>query len=127
MLKNKNSAVYGMGVAIDDITRLKKVIRDLPSLKKVFSEREIGYCMRYSFSEEHFAVRLAAKEATIKALGRKGGGISMDKIEILNRKDGAPYVNIKTKKLKDKYEYFISLSHSDTKALAYSIIKEKRP
>ncbi|MDP3789853.1 MAG: holo-ACP synthase, partial [Candidatus Omnitrophota bacterium] len=75
-----NSVICGMGVAMDDITRLKKVIRDLPSLKKVFSGREIGYCMRFSFPEEHFAVRLAAKKATIKALGRKGGGISMMEI-----------------------------------------------
>ena len=43
----------------------------------------------------------------------------MDKIEILNREDGAPYVNIKTKKLKE-CNYLLSLETDKTRPIGQS-------
>lgn len=126
MPSEKGLKVHGIGVDIEDIGRFRKILGNAPFWEKVYTPREIEYCMRRASPEMHIAARFAGKEAVMKAL-RNRKGLSYNKIEILNRRDGSPFVNIKDKRMKRRFKFFISLSHSRTKAIAFSVVKEERP
>lgn len=118
----------GIGVDIEDIARFRKVLSNKGFMFKVFTEKEIKYCRRFSSPEMYLAARFAGKEAVFKALSGNNGAdkkVAFSEIEILNRKDGSPFVNIKISPLKNRFDYFISLSHSKTKAMAFSVITRK--
>ncbi len=119
----KRFGLFGIGVDIEDTGRFKKIINNKTFLEKIFTDREIEYCRRFSSPDVHFAVRFAAKEAVIKALGTANRTLSFNEIEILNKKGGAPFINIRRKSMKKKFVYYISLSHSETKAVAFSVVK----
>jgi phosphopantetheinyl transferase (holo-ACP synthase) len=73
---------------------------------------------------QHYGVRFAGKEAVVKAFLCYGIRIPLNKIEILNRKNGIPFVTILDKNA-GKFEIKISLSHSDTIAAAVAVVYEK--
>lgn len=107
-----------IGVDIEKIERFKgkTLENDSHFLKSIYSEKEL----EYSFSDGHFAqhlcVRFCAKEAVIKTL--KNTNIQYKDIEILNNKDGSPYIFI------NKYpelNFKISLSHTLEYAVAFIV------
>jgi len=75
---------------------------------------------------QHYAARFAGKEAVVKALQCYGIRVPLNKIEILNRRRGIPFVAILDKRVR-AFEIKISLTHSDTMAAAVAIVCEKRP
>ncbi len=94
-------------------------------LDRCFTPAEIEYCFSKAKPSQHFAARFAGKEAVVKALS--GLDINMDyrDIEILNRKNGRPYVIFHTedeKILSLAERCDISLSHSENDATAFAII-----
>lgn len=107
-------------MAIEDVRRFNKTSADRASLSKVFTEREIGYCIRLPLAAEHFAARLAGKKAVIRALG--GTDARLTEVEILNRRDGSPFVKIRGRRRRG---FFISLSHSQKRAIAFFAVKER--
>jgi holo-[acyl-carrier protein] synthase len=121
----RRSDICGVGVDIEDIKRFKKILKNIHFQRKVFTDREINYCNNFPVPEAHFAVRFAGKEATLKALGPNRQGLMPNEIEILNRRSGEPFINMKRQKLKRDFRYLISLSHSATRAVAFSIIRKK--
>ena len=112
------------GVDIIEVKRIKKVIQSNKKfLEKVFTPVEVEYCLSRKNKWQHFAVRFAAKEAVLKALGSARKNTGFSDIEILNRKNsGEPVVNIAKNGINKKFSFFISLSHSQTKAVAFSVI-----
>src|SRR5262249_29696381 len=55
-------------------------------LKRIFTEDEIGYCMRRRVPAIHFAGRFAAKEAAMKALGTgHSHGVLWRDVEVVRR------------------------------------------
>ncbi len=83
--------IYNIGIDIVHIPKFKKAVeRWGDKLKKrIFTKGELAYCENRRFSEQHLAVRFAAKEAFIKALGR---GVGSKEIEVTNNSDGRPYI-----------------------------------
>jgi holo-[acyl-carrier protein] synthase len=62
--------IAGIGIDIIEIARVKKVIENNPAfIRKIFSDREIEYCTSKADPSLSYAVRFAAKEAFMKALG----------------------------------------------------------
>jgi len=110
----RNGHIHGISVDIEEIRRFRKIADDGLFLSRVFTPREIAYCRRFSSPESHFAARFAGKEAILKALGMKKGSVMPKEIEILNKKNGAPFINIRKADLKRDFSYLISLSHSST-------------
>lgn len=109
-----------IGIDIEDISRFenKTLEKDPKFLFRIFTQREITYCLKDSNSSSHFAVRYCAKEAVVKALcSLTGKKIPYNKIEILNDDNNAPYVNILQEEFKD-YNFLVSLSHEKQKAVA---------
>jgi len=71
--QSQRGAIVGVGVDIESVDRFRKLpyTRNVLFYKKVFSPKEIRYCRSKKESAMYFAVRFAAKEAAIKAVGRK--------------------------------------------------------
>jgi len=117
---NKMDQVFDniyVGVDIEGISRFKEISNNKTFLDKVYSKKELEYCLNKKSSEQHLAVRFAAKEAIIKALSSyKKEILPMNKVEILSSTNGAPYVNI------EGYNIKLSLSHCKDKAIAFAII-----
>ena len=111
-----------VGTDIIEVERIKKAIEDNPHFAEtVFTKKEIEYCESKKKSKyEHYAARFAAKEAVFKAISKYLGNkydISWKNAEILNEKDGRPYVNLIDVNVNFK-DIDISLSHLKDYAIA---------
>lgn len=113
-----------VGVDIESITRFKDNKTRVKSFQNLcFTSAEQQYCLSKSNPAQHFAARFAGKEAVIKALSGMNLYLERNKIEILNHENGRPYLVFHTENpeiLKLKSD--ISLSHSDTSAIAFVIL-----
>lgn len=124
-----------IGIDIIEVNRIKRALADDGFAERVFTENEIKYCNSKNAAKyESFAARFAAKEAIFKSLSdflENKFEISWKDIEVLNDKNGRPYVNIEmlknsSKSLKEKDIYIdISLSHIKDTAVAISLAEMK--
>lgn len=112
------------GVDIVTISRFdKKQLQNKSFLNLCFTESEQQYCLSKQNPAQHFAARFAAKEAVIKALSGLNLYLERNKIEIRNKENGRPYIIMHT----DNIDFLnlksdISLSHSETSAIAFIIL-----
>jgi holo-[acyl-carrier protein] synthase len=81
-------------ISVPRIDRLRRT-RGGSFLRKWFTADEIGYCLSKSSPSQHFAARLAAKEAVLKALRTSWQGpLPWQLIEITHGADGSPGVRL---------------------------------
>jgi holo-[acyl-carrier protein] synthase len=87
--------IYGIGIDIVKIERMKAVVEKWGQrfLRKVFTDREITYCFRKKIPYLSLAVRFAAKEALIKAIGSEVP-VSFNDIEVSNAATGKPFLKL---------------------------------
>lgn len=104
--------IFGVGVDIVKIARFED-ISDAFS-RRVFTDREREYIK----SPQNAAGLFAAKEAVAKALGTGFRNISPRDIEILHEENGKPYALLH----KSDHTVHLSISHSDTDAIAFVVI-----
>ena len=106
----------GIGIDIVNVNRFKKIPYDshLGFYKKIFSESEIKYCLKYRNSFRHFAGKFAAKEAVIKSIPNR---IRMLDI-IITHKSSKPKIVLR-KNL--PYDFLVSISHEGDTAVAVVI------
>jgi holo-[acyl-carrier protein] synthase len=118
----KKSSKIAIGVDIIEIERIEQATiswRD-SFLKRIYTEAELESSHNKPSS---LAVRFAAKEAVMKALGTGMRGIGWKDIEVLSNSDGAPFVRLyggacdKAKEI-GVSQFSISLSHSKQYAVA---------
>lgn len=111
----------GVGIDIVEIKRFETLLSDNDFIKRIFTRKEADYCFKSKSPAQHFAVRFACKEAVYKALSQLGVHHTEFKdIEIIPTAKN-PEIKINSKKL---FVVKISLSHSETSAIAIAIIKE---
>ena len=114
------------GVDIVDVDRIKSSIEKYQDkfLSKVFNKVEQDYCNSKSNPFIHYSGKFAAKEAVIKAafFSKKPSSLVLKDISIINDKNGAPIVFIHGNSEKS---INISISHTNDKAIAFAILKEK--
>lgn len=111
----------GIGIDISDVEKFKEIpFKSKPGFyKKLFSQSEIKYCLKYRNYFEHFAAKFAIKEAVKKSIPDR---IAMIDIETYHVKS-KPHVQLK--KLQRKYEFRVSVSHEKNLAIAV-VISEPR-
>ena len=122
--------IFGIGIDIIKISRIKVSLKKKTFLSKIFNKKEISKCRKVKNYSNCFAKRFAAKEAFSKALGTGiSKGISFNEIIILNKKNGKPFITLinKTKKLVDsklkkKYKIFLSVTDEKNYAVAFVTI-----
>lgn len=123
--------IIGIGTDIIEIKRIEEIITKSKDefLNRVFTQGEIEYSNSKKRFIQHFAVRFAAKEAVLKALGIGFREIKWQDIEIINGELGRPQVRLAGRareiaEEKSIQHWHISLSHSEDKAVAFVIAED---
>jgi len=83
--------VVGVGTDLVDVDRFRRVLARTPTLAdRVFTTGERAYADRQRDPTERLAVRFAAKEAVLKALGAGLGAAPLHDIEVVRDDSGRP-------------------------------------
>jgi holo-[acyl-carrier protein] synthase len=113
------------GIDAIELDRVRKTYKRHPErfLTRVYTELEIAFCRG---RVHELAVRFAAKEAMMKALGTGVRGVGWREIEFLPDRRGKPLVYLhgrakKRAELLKMGQPEVSMTHSDTMALAYVV------
>ncbi|MFH0840051.1 MAG: holo-ACP synthase [Candidatus Omnitrophota bacterium] len=118
-----------IGVDCENIARFRRLpyAKSEFFYKRVFTPREIKYCVSCREPYHRFAVRFAAKEAVIKALSGIARPYYRD-IEVRKEKSGAPRIHINSKKFSEtkSLDILLSLAHSKTHAVAFVIATDQK-
>lgn len=124
--------IIGVGVDLIEVPRIAQALGHPRTgarfEARVFTPAEIVYCRKRRSFEESFAARFAAKEATMKALGRGylGGGVGWLQIEVVREQRGRPTLTL-TGRAQQQAESLgitrlhLSLTHTAAFAIAYVI------
>lgn len=119
------------GIDIIEIDRIRDSIGSLEDkfLNKVFTKNEIEYCeSKRGQKYQHYAARFAAKEAVFKAISKGLNdkySICWKDIEIINREDGRPTINLCHKVHEVILDIDISMSHCKQYATANVVVTWK--
>jgi holo-[acyl-carrier protein] synthase len=119
--------IESLGIDLIEIMRIKKAKERWGNrfLERVYTPKELAYCLRKKYPEGSLAGRFAAKEAVMKALGTGLTlGVSWKDIEIVNDNKGKPEVFLygKTKKISRGKKVLVSISHTKEDAIAQAMI-----
>ena len=121
--------IYGIGIDIANINRIKNSIKNKNFIKRIFNSNEIKKCNNNINKSHCFAKRFAAKEAFAKALGTGiSKGINFNEIIVHNIKSGKPNIRLigntkkKVNKIIKKSKFNILLSLSDDKPFAVATV-----
>ena len=113
-----------VGTDIIEVARIEKLIKEKGDkfLNRIYTKNEIDYCESKGLNKyQHYAGRFAAKEAVFKVLNGEtdsGTSLTFKNIEILNKNDGAPYVNILDNIMIDCFDRNVEVSISHIKKYA---------
>ena len=118
----------GLGVDIVEVSRMAGILERSPAFaKRVFSQAEQDYCNGKANAATHYALRFAAKEAVVKALGTGfADGVGVRDIEVERAANGKPSVRLSGRALEIAEErgiksISISLSYTHTDAVACAL------
>lgn len=113
-------SVIGIGVDIEEISRFKTAGDKL--LRRLFTEKELEFCLNSVNPAQHLAVRFCAKEAAYKALPFKQ--IALKNIEVQGGGKSRPLLVIHDGRAKD-LDIKLSLSHTANTAIAFVTVSTK--
>jgi len=127
--------ITGLGVDIVEIDRMRDALARRPRMKeRIFSEEERAYCEKRNRPEIHYAMRFAAKEAVLKALGTGFSGVRFRDVEVVRDERGRPVPKLSGRAAEiaeaaGVVEMHLSLSftHANAVASAVAITESMRP
>ena len=122
--------IYGIGVDIEEVGRIKAVMNGRESfIERFFSKAEAEMFAEKRFNPETVCGNFCAKEAFVKALGTGFRGVVLKDIEVLRDELGSPYYRISgalAEKLEGKgLKLNLSLSHTAQTAVAFCVIEKE--
>ena len=123
--------IYGTGVDIVEIARFERFLEQGNDslFQRLFTPLEINYCAAKKQSAQHYALRFAAKESFLKALGTGlRDGISWKDMEVANDHLGKPELRLYRRALELFREAglsscFLSMSHDAGCAVAMVVLE----
>jgi len=118
-------SIVGLGIDATDIPRVRQTYQKYGErfLRRVFTDREIAYCLRRRDPAPHLAGRFAAKEAAMKAIGTgQAHGVLWKDIEVV-RGGGPPRLELHGAAAEHARRLgmtrsLLSITHSETLAFA---------
>ena len=119
--------LVGIGMDLVEIDRFRAVLARTPGVRdRLFRPDERAYADAKRDPVERYAVRFAAKEAVMKALGVGLGEIAMFDIEVVRADSGAPSVRLHGKAAqvasdKGVSRWMLTLTHTDRTAQAIAV------
>jgi holo-[acyl-carrier protein] synthase len=128
-------SITGLGVDIVEIERMRRALERRPAMKeRIFSADERAYCDARNKPEIHYAMRFAAKEAVLKALGTGFSGMRFTDVEVERDERGRPVPRLSGRAAEVAEERGIvemhlslSFTHTNAVASAVAITEEGRP
>lgn len=124
--------LVGIGVDAVDVDRFRRLLRRRPGVaRRVFTAGERAEAARGSDPAPRLAARFAAKEATLKALGRGLGGFPMSDVEVVGTGSGAPVLRLgaaaaAVARRQEVGRWHLSLTHTEGVAVAL-VVAEADP
>jgi holo-[acyl-carrier protein] synthase len=123
--------IFGTGVDIVEIARFERFLKQGNDalFNRLFTALEIEYCAGKKQSAQHYALRFAAKECFLKALGTGlRDGLSWKDIEVVNDSLGKPELRLNGRALEMFQKAglsgsFLSLSHDAGCAIAMVVLE----
>lgn len=121
--------IISNGVDIVKVSRIEKIINGKHKslfLKKIFTEKEIDYFESTMFSPQSISGYFAAKEATMKAIGKGMNKIKFKDIEIIKDSENKPFIKLHgnakiVMKENNIHDFKLSISHEKEYAIAFVI------
>ena len=119
--------ITGLGVDIVEIDRMAAALERHPRMKdRLFSAEEQAYCESRNRPEVHYALRFAAKEAVLKALGTGFSGMKFTDVEVTRDARGRPVPALSGRAAEvaeelDVIEMHLSLSYTHATAVASAV------
>ncbi|MGH8980763.1 MAG: holo-ACP synthase [Acidimicrobiales bacterium] len=119
--------IAGVGVDAVDVERFGSVLDRRPSIAtRLFTE---GERRDGAGDVQRLAVRFAAKEATMKALGRGIGSVAWHDVEVVRAESGAPSLVLSSSAAilaarRGVSHWHVSLTHTATVAVAMVVAEE---
>ena len=118
--------IVGTGIDLVEVPRFRQSVKrwGIRFLDRLFTPEELAYCRSYKDPHEHLAVRFAAKEAVVKAIGApKGLALEWKDLEIVRASSGQPGVRFKGSLSRwKKLKVHLSLSHTKQYAVASAVV-----
>lgn len=119
-------SVLGLGVDVVDVERFARSLERTPRLaQRLFDDRELAYAAGFGSlgRTQRLAVRFAAKEATMKALGVGLGAFGFRDVIVQRHEDGSPALELRRRAADlaatvGVGTWLVSLSHTATVAQA---------
>jgi holo-[acyl-carrier protein] synthase len=119
--------VIGIGVDLVEVDRMRTVLTRTPTLvDRLFTPGERSYAEQTRDPAARFAVRFAAKEAVMKALGVGLGAFDWHDVEVVRTEAGVPSLVV-TGRAAELAEaagvttWKLTLSHTDSMAEAIAV------
>lgn len=119
--------VIGIGTDLVEVERFRTVVARTPTIvDRTFTTAERAYAEAKRDPTERYAVRWAAKEAVMKALGVGLGEVDLKDIEVVRADSGAPSVALHGRAAalasqRGVTSWQLSLTHTDTAAHAIAV------
>lgn len=107
-----------IGIDIVTISRFKTFTPKHPFILRTFTKHEITDCIGKTNFTHSIAVKFAAKEAVKKCIEEN---LKFRTIEVLSKKNSAPFVEILDSEINERYNFSVSLSHEEDFAVAVCI------
>ena len=119
-------AIVGLGLDVCAEARIRRILegpRGQRFRTRVFTPKERAYCEGRGDGAAAYAVRFAAKEAAVKALGCGIGDVTWKEVEILGDEQNAPVLRLygaAEQKAKEQgwTTWSVSISHSQSHSVA---------
>jgi holo-[acyl-carrier protein] synthase len=125
--------VCGIGVDAVDVARFRRVLARRPNIvDRLFTETERAYAERSRDPGPRLAVRFAAKEAVLKALGVGVGAAGFRDVEVVRAENGEPGLALSGRAAalslgRGISRWHVSLTHTDVIAVATVVAEGSRP
>ena len=121
--------IVGIGVDEVEVARMAGVLERTPTFRRrTFTDAEVAYADRVpGLAAERFAVRFAAKEAVLKAMGLGVGACKWREIEVARDPDSQqPWIELHGGAAALAAErgiarWHLSLAHTDVRATAFVV------
>lgn len=119
--------MVGLGVDLVELPRFRQAMARTPTiLERLFTDAERAYAEQRKDPTERYAVRFAAKEAVLKAMGAGIGMCDFKEIEVQRAESGEPTVVLHGRAAGLASErgvgaWLLTLTHTETLAHAVAV------
>ena len=125
--------IVGIGVDAVEIDRFRRSLERTPSMKtRLFTHEELEYVEPHDDPPASLAARFAAREAVMKAMGVGLGAFEFHDVWVQRADSGRPTLAVtgRAEQIANDLgvtDWHLSITHTDTTAIAYVIAVRSLP